>query len=84
MTDQTPEEPGGAPASAMRPTLVSQAAPPGEQPASDADGATPPPARPWYTVEGAQALADERPDVAAGACFVGGFLLATILRRLAG
>jgi hypothetical protein len=83
LTNQTPiDEPGGAAASATRPTVVSDA--PGQQPASGSDGATPAPMPPWYTVEGAQALVDERPDVAAGVCFIGGFLFATILRRLAG
>jgi hypothetical protein len=33
--------------------------------------------------ERAAALADERPEVAAGAAFAGGFLLAMILKRLA-
>ncbi len=39
--------------------------------------------RPWYSAEGAAALAAERPKAAAGASFAGGFLLAMILRRLA-
>ena len=46
-------------------------------------GGAPPPANaPWYSVESAAALADERPEVALGAAFVAGFLLARILRRL--
>jgi len=84
VSDQIPiEESGAAPGSASQPTLASNAGRPGEQSTFASDGAAPPPAPPWYSPEGAQALADERPEVAIGAAFAGGFLLAMILRRLA-
>jgi hypothetical protein len=42
-----------------------------------------PPAGGASVQERAAALADERPEVAVGAAFAGGFLLALILKRIA-
>jgi len=84
VNDQTPiDEPGAAPVSASQPTLASSGVRPGEHSTYASDGAPPPPASPWYSVERAHALADERPEIAIGASFFGGLLLAMILRRLA-
>ncbi len=66
-----------------QPTVASTDTPPDQQPTYASDGTPAPASPPWYTAEGLGALADERPDVAVGASFVGGFLLAMILRRLA-
>ena len=60
-----------------------------EQPKTDTlPGAEPPPAAATggsggSAQERAVALASERPEVAAGAAFAGGFILALILKRIA-
>jgi hypothetical protein len=52
--------------------------PPPPEPAPSDSSATPP-----YTPAGATELAADRPEVALGAAFAGGFVLALILKRLA-
>ena len=62
--------------------IPSAAGPPSE--GDDASASTQRPAAAVsFIQERAAAIANERPEVAAGAAFAGGFLVALILRRLA-
>jgi hypothetical protein len=60
-------------------TSSSEPTPTDSSPASDQSAVSGPPGLP----QRAAALADERPELAAGAAFAGGFLLAMIIKRLA-
>ena len=54
-----------------------------EQAALASSGATPPPPVALSTAASGGAPADERPEVAVGAAFAGGLVLALLLKRLA-
>jgi hypothetical protein len=62
--------------------LETASQPPTPDDSPSAAGQTPPAAGPSVQ-ERALALADERPEVAVGAAFAGGLVLALILRRIA-
>ena len=86
----TPEEATAAdqPASlAPDPPTVVSPEPAGDEPAVPAWTPPPPPppasASPSGAASGPAAIAQERPEVAVGAAFAGGFVLALILKRLA-
>jgi hypothetical protein len=57
---------------------------PDQQPVAASAGASAPePEASWTAVDGSARRSGDRPEVAVGAAFAGGFLLAMILRRLA-
>jgi len=80
-------EAGGQPAPATAPTVVS---PPAEPTPAAVDPASPvspvpPPVAPSVSADGAASAPakSDRPEVAVGAAFAGGFAVAMILKRLA-
>lgn len=75
----TTETPGGAPAN-VAPVPPVPAPPPAY---SAPPGAAPPASAAAGTSTGPAALPDDRPELAVGAAFAGGFVLAMLLKRLA-
>jgi hypothetical protein len=81
-----PAAPDGVTPAEAAPDAVTRAETASEAPTSTAASswATPPePVRDSVATDGTDAMESERPEVAIGAAFAGGFILAMLMRRLA-
>lgn len=76
------EHPPGGPGAAPLPPDPGAPQPPAQAGPSPPDPVAPPPPPP-PSPSGGAALPSERPEIAVGAAFAGGFVLALILKRLA-